>query len=309
MAVSNNDLRFIFKEVKGLISACIVTRNSSESLRRYLTSLMSSVGNSSQVEIIVVDNESTDNTKDMLEEFFPQAQYIYCQPGIGFSKGINQAVAVSRGEFILIATPSTEIRGDAIPILLEYLKLYEDVGVVGPKIINPDGTTQHSSKKMPTPKVAVFHSLYLFGVIQPNKLLDEYFLYDYKSDEPVEVQSLTMSLLLIRRSVFESAGFLDEGLFVWASDVDWCYVVERSGWKQIFVPRAIAVHRRYSVSKKQPYSNLLHYHRDLNFFYKKHFSHKNGPITNFIWVAMLQVRFVLQIFRYLVRGGKDYSFY
>ncbi len=309
MNTMNFPPQFKYKEAKGLISACVVTRNASESLKNYLDSLVKSVGNTSPLEIIVVDNESADDTKSMMEGYFPHALHIYRQPGVGFSKGINQAVAESRGEFILIATPSTEVIGNAIPLLLNYLKQFPEVGVVGPKIINPDGSTQHSSKKMPAPKVAMLHTLYLFGIIRANKLLNEYFLYDYTSEESVEVQSLTMSLVLARRSVFESVGFLDEELFVWASDVDWCYRVEQTNWRQFFIPEAVAIHRRNSVSKKQPYKNLMYYHQDLKLFYKKHYSKENGVLINFLWTVMLQVRLAVQTIRYIIKGGKDYSFY
>ena len=296
-------------EKKGLISACIVTRNASSALKRYLDSLLTSVAGKAEIEIIVVDNESTDDTKIMLEKNYPGARYIYCQPGVGFTKGINTAIAASSGEFILIATPSTEIIGDAVPFLLNFLKSDKSVGVVGPKVLHPDGSTQYSSKKMPTPKVAMLHTLYLFGILKSNKILEEYFLFNYEADEPLEVTSLTMSLMLARRSVFESVGALDESLFVWASDVDWCYKVENSPWRQFFVPSARVIHRRNSVSKKQPYANLQHYHKDLQTFYNKHFAHQNGFVLNSLWWLLLQIRFLMQTLRYIFFRNDDYSFY
>jgi len=300
---------FLHEARKGLISACIVTRNASASLKTYLESLRSSVGSRAQVETLVVDNDSSDDTEQMLKRDFPAAQYIFCQPGVGFSKGINKALAASRGEFVLIATPSTEIIGDAVPILLSHLEKFEDVGVVGPKVLYPAGNTQFSSKKMPTPYVAMLHSLYLFGILRSSRILDEYFLLNYTSDRPLQVESLTMSLLLARRQVFETCGFLDEQLFAWASDVDWCHRVEASRWKQFFVPQAKVIHRRNSVSKKQPYANLLHYHRDLNVFYQKHYASHNGPLANFLWGCLLQVRFLTQVVKYLLNGNDGYSFY
>lgn len=300
---------FTQKEVKGLISVCIVTRNASESLKSYLDSVMKSVGDTAKVEIIVIDNESTDDTKSMLQEGYPNAQHIYCEPGVGFTKGVNLAVTRSQGEFILIATPSTEAIGNSIPLLLDHLNQYPNVGVVGPKIINPDGTTQHSSKKMPTPTVAMLHTFHLFGLIGPNRILNEYFLYDYTSDQPIEAESLTMSLLIARRRVFENVGLLDEDLFIWASDVDWCHKVQQTTWKQFFIPKAVAIHRRNSVSKKQPYRNLVLYHKDLRYFYRKHFFKDHNSVVNFLWVLVLQIRFIIQTMRYLIKGGKDYSFY
>jgi GT2 family glycosyltransferase len=300
---------FRFAQKKNLISACIVTRNASDALKRYLDSLTKSVRDTAELEMIVVDNDSSDDTKEMLRDHFPQAKHIFRQPGVGFSKGINEAIANSQGEFILIATPSTEITENTISILLNHLLNHQETGVVGPKIINPDGSTQHSSKKMPTPKVAMLHTLYLFGAIRSNKILNEYFLYDYTSNDTLEVTSLTMSLMLARRKVFEDVGVLDENLFAWSSDVDWCFRVEHSQWKQLFIPSAIAIHRRSSVSKKQPFTNLMHYHRDLQFFYQKHYAQKNGWLLDFIWYILLQIRFVMQVARYVFRGGRDYSFY
>ena len=214
-----------------------------------------------------------------------------------------------RGEFILIATPSTEIIGDAVQVLLGFLGKFQDVGVVGPRVMYPDGNTQFSSKKMPTPYVAMLHTLYLFGILRSSRILDEYFLLNYTSDQPLQVESLTMSLLLARRQVFETCGLLDEQLFAWASDVDWCQRVESSRWKQYFVPQAKVIHRRSSVSKKQPYTNLRHYHRDLNVFYQKHYADNNGPLANLLWGCLLQVRFLTQIVKYLLNGNDGYSFY
>ena len=197
---------FLYKQQKGLLSACVVTRNARESLKQYLDSLIESNGGQNPLEIIVVDNDSSDGTKAMLEKDFPQAHYIFCQPGIGFSKGINQALYVSKGELIAIATPSTKIQGNAIHVLLNFMTQSETIGVIGPKVLNQDGTTQHSSKKMPTPKVAMLHTLYRLGIIRSNENLNEYFLLDYESDQPRRVESLTMSFMLARRKVFEEIG-------------------------------------------------------------------------------------------------------
>lgn len=298
------------KEIKkGLVSACIVTRNASESLYCYLNSLKNSAGDSIPLEIVVVDNESTDDTETMLKENFPQARYFYQKPGVGFSKGINIAMQNSTGEFILIATPSTEILPDCLPQLLGFLEKSDRTGLVGPKIIHPDGSTQHSSKKMPHPKVAMLHTLYLLGFIRSSKILNEYFLLNYDSAAPLRVESLTMSLLLARRIVFDEVGLLDENLFAWASDVDWCYRVEQTGkWEQWFAPAAIAIHRRSSVSKKQPFVNLKYYHRDLKVFYQKHYASRMPWLLNMAWYILLEVRFYAQVVRYFLTK-ESFSFY
>jgi GT2 family glycosyltransferase len=293
----------------GLLSVCVVTRNASELLKRLLTSINNSLGDHPKVEFIIVDNDSSDDTGAMLEEYFPGSKHLFFQPGIGFSKGINRALSQAKGEFVLIATPSTEVLGDAIPQMVSYFAEFEDVGIVGPKVIYPDGTTQHSSKKMPHPKVAMLHTLYMFGLIRLNKILEEYFLYGYESDEPLEVESLTMSLLICRRAVFEQVGLLDENLFAWASDVDWCNRVTETNWRQMFIPATKVVHRRSSVSKKQPITNLIHYHRDLQYFYNKHYQKSNGAIVNLLWRFMLNLRLLVQIFRFTFRRDGNFSFY
>ncbi len=295
--------------INGLVSACIVTRNARESIQRYLNSLLNSVGDAIPIEIVVVDNESSDDTETMLKEQFPQAKYFYQQPGVGFSKGINIAIQNSTGEFILIATPSTEIRPDCLPQLLDFIEKSNQIGLVGPKIVHPDGSTQHSSKKMPHPKVAMLHTLYLLGLIHSSKVLDEYFLLTYESVAPLRVESLTMSLLLARRIVFEEIGLLDENIFAWASDVDWCYRVEQTGkWEQWFVPTAVAIHRRSSVSKKQPFVNLKHYHKDLKVFYQKHYASRMPWLLNMAWYILLEIRFYAQVIRYFLTK-ESFSFY
>ncbi len=301
--------KFLHPPRAGLISACIVTRNSYTLLKNYLDSLIKSIDGVYDLEIIVIDNDSTDGTAAMLHHDYPNAQYHLKQPGVGFTKAINFAISASQGDLILIATPSTLVVADAIPRLIRYLKDHHEVGVVGPKVLNLDGTTQHSSKKMPHPRVALLHTLRLFGIKKANKILNEYFLYDYISEEPLLVTSLTMSLLMTRRAVLEDVGFLDENLFVWASDVDWCYNVEQSKWKQVFLPNIAVYHVRNSVSKKQPFANLVHYHRDLKTFYRKHYAKDEGFLENFFWELLLQVRFILQIARYFFIKHDDYSYY
>lgn len=274
-----------------------------------LRSMTASVGDAATLEVIVVDNESTDDTQLMLAREFPGASYVRFEPGVGFSRGINAAVSRSKGEFIMLGTPSTEILGQAIPVLLDYLIRHQTVGVVGPKVLNPDGSTQHSSKKMPTPKVAMLHTLHQLGLIAAHPLLKEYFLLDYESDEPLEVTSLTMSLMLARRRVFDDVGPLDDTLFAWSSDVDWCYRVEHSRWGQVFLPTAKVVHRRSSVSKKEPFRNLRHYHRDLRRFYQMHYAAQHGPLVGWLWEVALQARFVAHVAKYMLGGSQDYSFY
>jgi len=300
---------FFSHQEKGLISICVVTRNAQELLKSYLDSVVASIGEASKFEIIVVDNDSSDNTEEMLKKNFPEAVYLFQRPGVGFTKGINKAIETSKGEFILIATPSTEIISDAIPHLKNYLLENPDAGVVCPKILHQDGSTQYSSKKMPTPKVALLHTLYLFGLMPAGDTLNEYFLYNYDSDHSKEVTSLTMSLMLARRKVFEDVGFLDEDLFIWASDVDWCFKVENTNWKQFFIPAAKVYHRRNRVSKKQPFTNLIHYHKDLRKFYNKHFAKSNSFIFNLLWEILLQARLVTQMIRYFFVNSDDYSYY
>ncbi|HNB36607.1 MAG TPA: glycosyltransferase family 2 protein [Anaerolineales bacterium] len=294
---------------KGLISVCIVTRNASTALNKYLRSVSDSFAGSYPYEIIVVDNESSDNTKEMLDANFPTAQYILKIPGVGFTRGINLAVSASQGEYILIATPSTEVIGDALPQLVNYLDTHSTVGVVGPKIINPNGTIQHSSKKMPHPRIALLHTLRFFGINKINQTLNEYFLYENISDDPIEVTSLTMGLLIARRKVFEDVGPLDETLFIWASDVDWCYKVEQSKWKQIFLPAVKVRHHRNLVSKKQPIQNLILYHKDLRTFYRKHYAKKASLIENLFWETLLQIRFIVQLLHHLLFQSDELSYY
>jgi hypothetical protein len=292
-----------------LVSACIVTRNAKDVLEKYLTSLLASAGNTTSLELIVVDNESTDGTQEMLARRFPQAQHLYCSPGIGFSKGINAAIQASSGEYILIATPSTQLLPNCFPALLDFIAKSKKIGVVGPKIIHPDGSIQFSSKKMPGPKIAMLHTLYLLGLLRSSHVLNEYFLFNYTSEEPLLVESLTMSLLLAKRAVFDEIGLLDETLFAWSSDVDWCHRVQQSGhWEQWFVPTAVAIHHRSSVSKKQPFTNLKYYHQDLKRFYEKHFAANSSWYINFFWYRMLEMRFAAQVIRYLI-SKEGFSFY
>lgn len=292
-----------------MLSICVVTRNAWESLDLCLRSIIESVNDHDSYELIIVDNDSKDKTRELIFSNYPEAKYLFFSPGVGFTKGINAAISASKGELILITTPSTRAVGDAIGKLLCFLRKSPDIGVVGPKVLNLDGTTQYSSKKFPNPKVALIHSLHYFGFKKADNLLQEFFLLGYESEDPIEVESLTMSLLIAKKDVFTEVGLLDEGYFTWASDVDWCHKVENSHWKQYFIPSAKVYHFRSSVSNKQPYQNLNYYYLDLKYLYKKHFESKNNSFFNFLWYFLLRLRFIAQISINLFRGKNKVRFY
>lgn len=283
------------EQVPGLVSVCVVTRNASDSLRACLQSICTSA-QSQPLEIIVVDNDSTDETHAMLQQDFPQARLIHNKPGLGFSKGINQAWQHARGEYVLISTPSSRPQGHCLEAMVQYLATHDDVGLVGPRITNRDGITQYSSKKFPSPRLAFWKMLHNFHLIRDNRMIRDHFFMDCKEDEPVEVESITMAFLLSRWEVGLELGLLDEYFFTWASDVDWCHRVNQSQWRQIFLPMFQTIHMRSSVSNKEPLVNGVLYYNDLKRFYLKYFWPKYSLPENLFWLSGLYVPLGIRLF-------------
>jgi GT2 family glycosyltransferase len=154
--------------VSGLVSVCVVTHNTAPLLLDCLRSIVADAADVCDLEVIVVDNDSNDGTGEMIQAFLPNAKYFLNRPGVGFTRGINQAFCNSCGEFILITTPGTRALPGALRALLEVLQSRPDVGLVGPSTFNADGTPQYTSKRFPSPSIALLRSLEIVGTCGAN---------------------------------------------------------------------------------------------------------------------------------------------
>lgn len=266
------------------ITVCIVAWNVKEDLLTCLRSLFSAAKGVS-VEVIVVDNASADGTVDAVREEFPLVQLICNDSNLGFAAATNQAMAAGAGRFLLLLNPDTVLPEGALGELLEVADAHPEAGIVAPKLLNPDGTLQHSCRRFPTPAAALFRHTVLGRLFPNNRWAAEYIMADWPHGEVREVDWVSGACMLVRRELYEEIGPLDEGFFWGCEDVDYCLRAHRAGWKVLYAPSPAIVHRIGASSDQRPARTVIDFHRSMQRLYRKHFARSPVDAT-LMWGAV-----------------------
>lgn len=223
------------------LSVIIVNWNSAELLRRCLGSVLSSAG-SCDLEVLVIDNASYDGSAEMVAKEFPSVTFIQSDQNRGFAGGNNIVFQQSSGRNVLFLNPDTELVGDALHTMLAVLRTRRDAGVVGPKLVNPDLSVQiDCMRAFPTILNQLFDSSLTRGVFGKFNFGGVKAVID-ESDDPVSVEMLPGTCVMLKREVFDQAGRFNEKYFMYAEDVELNYRVKDAGWTNYYVASAAVIH-------------------------------------------------------------------
>ena len=255
------------KEVK--ISLCIVSWNVRDHLLACLNSLVDA-SRGCPIETIVVDNASSDDTVALLRERFQHVNLIANNENRGFAGGTNQAMAQARGDYLLLINPDTVLPEGALRELLAVAEAHPEAGIVAPKLINPDGSLQHSCRRFPSVAAAVFRHTILGRLFPNNPWTTDYIMSDWAHDELREVDWVSGACFLVRRELYEQIGPLDDRFFWGSEDVDYCYRAHQAGYGVLYTPTPVITHIIGSSSSQMPVRMIIHFHRGMHRLYRKH---------------------------------------
>lgn len=270
------------------ISLCMVALNCWAVLKECLESLQASQPTVSY-EVIIVDNGSTDGTVAQLQTFFPAVRLIENGYNAGFTKATNQAIAQSVGRYILWLNTDTILRPGSLDTLHRFMEHTPRAGIVGPKVVNPDGSFQPQCKRgMPTPSAALCYLLGLDTIWPQHPRIGQYLLTHLPIDRASQVDAVSGCCLLARRAVWESVGSLDEAIFAFGEDIDWCVRARGAGWEVWYNPASVIVHLKGQGGVHvKPYHKLWGMHRGMWIFYRKHLMAQYAwPVTGLVWIAV-----------------------
>lgn len=245
-----------------------------------------------QVEVLVVDSASTDHSLDVLAGY-PTVHVLAQTENIGFTRGNNAALRLARGRHLLLLNPDTEVIGDALPVLVDYLDANPGVGLVGPHTLNSDGTTQSTRRQFPTFVTALFESTWLQG-LAPRRLLDRYMMTDAPDDETFDVGWMQGSALMARREVYEQIGGLDEGYVMYSEEMDWCKRAAEAGWRRVYVGDAQIVHHGGKSSDQVMAQRHIYFQQSKVRYFRKHHGMLAGEslrlylLAQYIWQIVLE---------------------
>jgi N-acetylglucosaminyl-diphospho-decaprenol L-rhamnosyltransferase len=232
------------------VTAVVVTYNAAPWIERSLRSV------DGVAELIVVDHGSTDGTLELVRERFPEARVIE-QENRGFGGGNNAGMEVASGDYVLLLNPDAWFLGDGLAKLVDFAEAHPEAGVVGPKLLHPDGSLQPSVRGFPTPWRIATEWFFLRKLAPRSQALNAFHGGPTHHDSVVDAEWLGGACLLVRREALEAVGGFDEDFFLFSEEVDWCYRFRRQGWKVLFYPCAEVVHVIGASHDPRRYTELV----------------------------------------------------
>lgn len=253
------------------VSVVIVNWNAGATLRACLTGLSASEGDRPH-QVIVVDNASTDRSPSELDSAYPAVQLIQNATNVGFARAVNQGLRAAWGHFALVMNPDVILQASALPRLMEFMTSHPNVGVAGPRLLNPDGTVQGSARRDPSAWTGLFGRSALLTQLFPNNPVSQRELpaLSAAGSAPVEVDWLSGACLLVRRTAWEEVGLLDERFFLFWEDADWCLRFRQAGWNVCYVPSATGTHVIGVSRARRRLGAVLDFHVSAYRYYRKH---------------------------------------
>lgn len=220
-------------------------------------------------EMIVIDNASSDDTLQMLEKY-PEVRLIANPDNRGFAAANNQGLQIARGPWLLLLNPDTIVPPGALRQLLNFAQAHPEAGVIGPRLLNPDGSLQFSCRRFPTITAGMFRHTFLGRLFPQVRSMRDYLMCDWSHDEPREVDWLSGAAMLINRRAYDEIGGLDEGFYWGSEDVDYCYRMHQAGWKVLYTPQPAIVHAIGRSTNQVQLRTIIRTHRSMQRLFAKH---------------------------------------
>ncbi len=267
------------------LSVIIVTYNSAPFIDACLRSLEATL-DPRTTEICVVDNASTDATVPLVRRHAPRVRLLVNERNLGFAAALNRGLAATHGRHVLWLNPDATVENGGAPVLAAYLDAHPEVGIVGPKILDPDGQLQRSARAFPSYDWPLGHRHgWLTRLFPNNPFSTRYLLPDLNPSAVQDVDWVSGACLLHRREVAERLGGLDEQFFMYCEDVDFCLRARTAGWAVRYHPALTVRHHVAGSTRQHSLRMLVARHRSLWRYYRKHFPRR--PIVDLVaWTGI-----------------------
>ena len=258
------------------IAVIIVNWNACEDLRACLSSLYAEPKPHLAYEVWVVDNASGDGSAAMVAAEFPQAHLIANAENLGFSKANNQAIARTSSRYVFLLNSDAAVHPGALDALLAYADSHPNAAIIGPKVLNPNGSLQFSCRRFPSLGAGFFRNTYLGRLFPHNKYASDYLMVNFDHAQDKAVDWVSGCAMLIRRDLIDKIGALDERFYMYCEDVDICQRAWDAGREVVYVPEAVVTHAIGRSSDKNADKMIVEFHRSWYEYDRKH--HPNSPL-------------------------------
>jgi len=270
-------------------------------VRYFLEQCVLSVQKATQnfnAEIIVVDNNSADDSCKMMKERFPDVILIENKENAGFPKGNNIGVKIASGKYICILNPDTVVAEDTFEKVLEFAKKQKDLGIIGCKLIDGAGNFLPESKRsIPTPFVAFTKIFSLYKLFPNIKSFGKYYASHLNEDQTGKVDILVGAFMVMKKETYDEVGGFDEDCFMYSDDIDLSYMVLKTGKQNFYFHETTVIHYKGESTVKDG-TYMKRFQEAMNFFYKKHFK------TSFFFSFFMKIGIVFFSFVKMFQGKK-----
>jgi hypothetical protein len=278
------------------LSVIIVCTNEYHFLRTCLPSLFASA-QGLELEVIVVDNASSDGTQEMLQREFPTVRVLRNAENLGFAAANNRGLAIASGELLMLLNPDTEVQGKAVYDFVRFVKANPEVGIAGCRLVLPDGSTQQSVRSFPSVWNVFCEISFLYRVFPKSKLFGRYYMSYFDYESSLNVDWVCGACIVFRRAVYETVGALDEQFFMYTEEMDYCFRAHKSGYQTWYFPGASIKHfwGGYNAFTRRI---ILWTNGSQMLFFQKHFK----GITRTLLQSMKIMGLVNRFFLFLILG-------
>ena len=252
--------------------------------------------------IIFVEDNGSDDGVERIMELFPEVVLTKNRFNLGFAKAVNKAIRKGRALYIVILNPDTVMFDGFFDSVISYMENNPDVGVLGPKILNNDGTVQGSARRFPTPLTGLFGRNSLLTRFFPNNPFTRANILTSRSDgrNPMQVDWVSGACMVVRRKSIEDVGLLDERFFMYWEDADWCRRMRQGGWKVIYLPTASIIHYVGVSSDRLLFRSILEFHKSSYRLFQKYAGKKAGLFGPLVLVGLF-LRFIFVLLSNAIR--------
>lgn len=273
------------------VSVVIVTWNACRLVAECLESIERGGGDDGRLEIIVVDNASTDGTPELIHHEHPGVRLIRNGDNRGFAAGNNVGLRQAKGRYVCLVNSDVNVPAGCLQRMVAFMDAHPDVGLLGPAMLGQDGRVHRSTMRVPTVWSTFCNAIVLDTLMARLGLWGGYLMKDFAHDRTRDVEVLNGWFWLARREAIEAVGLLDERFFIYAEDIDWCYRFAKAGWRLVFTSDVGALHYGGASSSRQPIRFHIEMQRANLQFWLKH----RGRASAAAYAATLMLHHAIRV--------------
>lgn len=293
------------------LSVVIVNYNVKYFLEHCLYSVQNAIKNI-DAEVFIVDNNSVDESVQMLKKKFPCFNLIENKNNVGFAKANNQAMRLAKGEYILLLNPDTVVEEDTFSKCIDFMDTHPDCGGLGIKMIDGHGKILKESKRgFPTPWASFCKMSGLTSLFPHSKRFAQYYMGHLSYEETHVVDILAGAYMMMRKECLDKIGLLDEDFFMYGEDIDLSYRITLGGYRNYYFPEAKIIHYKGESTKKASLNYVYTFYNAMAIFARKHLDGKQTKLYSLIIKLAIWLRatlgFISRILPGIARVAVDFA--